>query len=190
MCYSKNKDITLLDEPLQGRLHMRFFLSIVFYVMFSLAPIQSFADSFKLNEGDIPPDYLGYDSNGEKVRVSDHKGKIVVVTFWATWCPPCLKELPVLERLQRRLGPDLIKVVAVNYKESKKKFRLIKDAFTDSSITLTHDKKNRIGKKYGVDAIPHLIIIGKDGKISYQARGYGEGSIDMLVEKINQHLKT
>jgi hypothetical protein len=41
-----------------------------------------------------------------------------------------------------------------------------------------------------VDTIPHLIIIGKDGKISYQARGYGEGSIDMLVEKINQHLKT
>ena len=92
---------------------MRFFLSIVIYVMFLFAPIQSFADSFKLNKGDIPPDYLGYDSSGEKVWVSDHKGKIVVVTFWATWCPPCLKELPVLERLQRRLGPDLIKVVGV-----------------------------------------------------------------------------
>ena len=169
---------------------MRIFLTSFFYVMFLIAPVQSFADSFKLNKGDTPPDYLGYDSNGKKVWVRDHKGKIVVVTFWATWCPPCLKELTVLARLQRRLGPDVIKVVAVNYKESKRKFRLIKKAFTDSPITLTHDKKNSIGKKYGVDAIPHLIIIGKDGKISYQARGYGEGSIDMLVEIINQHLQT
>ena len=114
----------------------------------------------------------------------------MVVTFWATWCPPCLKELPVLERLQRRLGPDLIRVIAVNHRESKKKFRLIKKAFNDSPITLTYDKGNRISKKYGIKAIPHLVIIGKDGKISYQVRGYGEDSIDMLVEEINQHLQT
>ncbi|MFM1571556.1 MAG: TlpA family protein disulfide reductase [Porticoccaceae bacterium] len=169
---------------------MRIIVSSLFYLCFSFTPIESVADAFKLKVGDIPPDYLGLDSSAEKVLLSDNKGKIVVVTFWATWCPPCLKELPVLERLQRRLGPDLIRVIAVNHRESKKKFRLIKKAFNGSPITLTYDRGNRISKKYGVEAIPHLIIIGKDGKISYQARGYGESSIDMLVEKINQHLQT
>ena len=169
---------------------MRIIVSSLFYLYFLFTPIEPVADTFRHNVGDIPPDYLGFDSSGDKVLVSDNKGKIVVVTCWATWCPPCLKELPVLERLQRHLGPDLIRVIAVNHRESKKKFRLIKEAFIDSPITLTYDKGNRISKKYGVKAIPHLVIIGKDGKVSYQVRGYGEDSIDMLVEKINQHLET
>ena len=161
---------------------MRIIVLSLFYLYFLFTPIEPVADTFRHNVGDKPPDYT--------LSKADAAGKVVVVDAYATWCPPCLKELPVLERLQRHLGPDLIRVIAVNHRESKKKFRLIKEAFNDSPITLTYDKGNRIAKKYGVKAIPHLVIIGKDGKVSYQVRGYGEDSIDMLVEKINQHLQT
>ena len=148
------------------------------------------ASDLKLKVGDIPPDYLGKDQEGNKVLVSENQGKIVVISFWASWCGPCREEIPLLDRIQRQLGTETIQVVAINHKESKSKYRRVSKAFNASEITLTHDKRGSIGKKYGVTAIPHLIIVGKDGKIAYQSRGYGKGSVNNIVKVINQHLES
>lgn len=70
--------------------------------------------------GEKPYDRVGRDDEGKVVRVSDFKGRVVIVTFWATWCGPCMKELPVLSGIQKRAGTEQLQVIAVNYKESKR----------------------------------------------------------------------
>ena len=60
------------------------------------------AENFHI--GDRPPNYLGQDYEGRPVRLSDDPGKVTVITFWATWCGPCLEEQPVLEAIQESAG--------------------------------------------------------------------------------------
>jgi thiol-disulfide isomerase/thioredoxin len=143
-----------------------------------------------LELGDSPPNYLGKDSDGEDVTLENHKGKIVVISFWASWCSPCLKELPILENIQNKVGTDKIKVIAINFKEDRKKFRKIKKLLSSLNLTLTHDKRGTIGKKYGVEAIPNLFIIGKNGQLVFHNVGYGDSSIDKIVKVINQQLSS
>src|SRR5450830_565593 len=64
--------------------------------------------------GSPPPDNLGVDQKGEGVLVSAFTGKVVVITFWATWCPYCIQELPVLHNIQTKVGRDQLQVIAVN----------------------------------------------------------------------------
>jgi len=144
----------------------------------------------KLEIGDIPPNYLGKDSDGEQVNLEDNKGKVVIISFWASWCSPCLKELPILENIQNKLGKDKVKVVAVNYKESRKQYRHIKKKLSDLELTLTHDKHGSLGNKFGVEGIPHLFIVGKNGELVYQSVGYGDSSIKKIVKALNKELSS
>jgi len=160
-------------------------LLIVTLLTFS---VTSAADEFKLGVGDTVPPFLGKDTNGEEVNVPDFAGKIVVISFWASWCEPCLKELPILENIQNHLGKGKVEVVAVNYKEDSRQFHKIKKKLADLNLTLTHDRRGSISKKYGVEAIPHLFVLDKMGKLAYQHRGYSEETVEKVVEILNEEL--
>ncbi len=140
--------------------------------------------------GDIPPNYLGKDSDGNEVNLENHKGKIVVISFWASWCSPCLKELPILEKIQNKVGTDKVKVIAINFKESRKQYKQIKKALSNLKLTLTHDKRGSIGRKFGVESIPNLFIIGKDGKLVFHNVGYGKSSVGKIVNVLNKQLSS
>ena len=99
-----------------------------------------------------------------------------------------LKELTVLENIQEKLGDDKIKVIAINYKESRKQFRHIKKQLASLSLTLTHDKRGNIGNKFGVKGIPNLFIVGKNGLLVYHSVGYGKSSIDKIVKVLNEQI--
>lgn len=161
---------------------------LIFVLSLSLS---SFAHAeYKLTRGDIAPDYLGKNVAGEEIYVSQNKGKVTVISFWASWCPPCRKEIPVLDQIQTYVGNDRLQVVAVNYKEDRGTFRKLVKAFKTSSVTLTHDKRGSIGKKYGVEGIPHLIIVDKEGKVVYQTKGYGESSFKRIARAITKQLES
>jgi len=138
----------------------------------------------KPKPGDVPPTYLGKSLEGKDVNLTDLTGKAVVVSFWASWCTYCLKELPILHAIQTK-APEHVKVVAVNL-EDRKKFEAMARGFESIGMQVTHDPDRKSRKSYGVDGIPHLVIIGKDGTIDSVFRGYGEESLDKIVQSINR----
>lgn len=75
-------------------------------ILYVIAILLSFSLKAEIMVGEIPPSYLGKNRSGIEVQLSEMKGKVVVATFWATWCPPCLKEIPILEGIQRQVGKD------------------------------------------------------------------------------------
>jgi thiol-disulfide isomerase/thioredoxin len=141
-----------------------------------------------LNPGDAPPERIGRGEDGKTILMSALKGRVVIVTFWASWCAPCRKEILALEALQRHLSADKLLVLAVNWQEDDDAYRAIKRTLKDFQLTLTHDGHGELGRKFGVNSIPHMFIIGKDGRIAYEHSGYGEGSIPVLVDDINAAL--
>jgi thiol-disulfide isomerase/thioredoxin len=138
--------------------------------------------------GDVPPDHLGHDFNDQPVSAADHKGRVLVVTFWATWCPPCRLEMSVLEKLQRAAGAEALRVVAVNFKEDSQTWRTIKRQLAPFAIEVTRDKDLNVQKSYGVKGIPHMFMINKAGRIAHIHVGYGEKQLDTLVRQINELL--
>ena len=154
-------------------------------VVLGLALAASCARAGELKVGDLPPDELGRDASGTRVHLSEYRGKLVIVSFWASWCGPCRKELPVLAAIQQQATREKIAVFAVNWQEGEDQFRAIRRALKDTGLTLVSDESGHFGRKYGVKGIPHMVIIGRDGRIAAVHVGYGEGEIPVLVDEIN-----
>ncbi|WP_431101042.1 TlpA family protein disulfide reductase [Roseateles noduli] len=139
-----------------------------------------------LKRGDLAPERLGRTLDGDELNLAKHRGQIVVVTFWATWCPYCLKELPQLESLQG-VAKERLRVIAVNT-EDKKVFRRVAGIMKDFKLQLVNDADKSAQRAYGVNALPHLFIIDRDGRIAAMHRGYGEDSLERILEEINVQL--
>jgi thiol-disulfide isomerase/thioredoxin len=143
----------------------------------------------KLKVGDLPPDRLGKATSGEAIRLSAYRGQIVIVSFWASWCGPCRKELPMLVGLQKAAKTNTLTVVSVNWRESAEQFRQIRKALKDTlesgALTLVSDTSGAIGSRYGVQAIPHMVVIGRDGRIAAIHIGYAEDALPGLIDEIN-----
>lgn len=137
--------------------------------------------------GDVPPPRLGITRDGDPVETTQFTGKVLVVTFWASWCGPCLQELPMLEGIQRVAGKDRVQVVAVNIEE-RDTFRRVHSRLSTLSLLLAHDYNKASREAYGVKGIPHMLIIGRDGRVLKMHRGYGEKSLDAIIAEINAAL--
>ena len=136
--------------------------------------------------GDVAPVSLGVDRDGNPVDLGQAKDRVQIVTFWATWCGPCQKELPILEGIQR-VAKDRVRVVAVNI-EDRAKFRKVASTLKSLTLTVAHDDRADAREAYGVHGIPHLVIIGRDGKIIAVHRGYSEAGVDGIIAEINRAL--
>lgn len=142
----------------------------------------------ELAVGSVPEDLLGKDTAGNLVRISDHHGKVVIVSFWASWCGPCKKELPVLAGVVKRVGPDHLQVIAINFHDETAPFKYVANALKDYPITILRDANGKASRKFEVKAIPRMIIIGRDGKVAADHTGYGEDMIPELVDQLNKLL--
>lgn len=138
--------------------------------------------------GDVPPDFVGLDAEGNRVLVSAFRGKVVALVFWASWCGQCRSELPLLEKLQQGVGRDHLEVIAVNYKESLRDYRRLRRNLK-YTMTMTHDPEGEVGATYGVRGVPHLVLVDRSGTIAYVNIGFdSETSPVELTEQFNELL--
>jgi thiol-disulfide isomerase/thioredoxin len=136
--------------------------------------------------GSMAPDFKAHNLlTGEKTPLSSQRGKVVILTFWASWCAPCRRELPNLEKAQRILGKDKLTVFAVSFNDSAAESG-IKKLASEWQINMIEDRNGWIAGHYSISTIPHLFIIGRDGKVLANHTGYGDRSLQELVDDINR----
>ncbi len=112
--------------------------------------------------GSAAPDFTVQDGT-RSVSLHDYKGKVVVLNFWATWCPPCVEEMPSLVDLQRRMG-DRVTVLAVSVDVDGDAFHnFVRDHKVE--LTAVRDADQRSNALYGTYKFPESYVIDRDGKI-------------------------
>src|SRR3546814_12309476 len=116
--------------------------------------------------GDIPPYVLGNDRDGNPVTVSQYRGKVVIGTFWASWCGPCRRELPVLGKVHSIVGRDHLEVIAVNFKEDRRDFNAVIRSNKDIDLAHIRNPRVRNGDSYGVNSLLTLLFVDVDGKVA------------------------
>ena len=140
-----------------------------------------------LKAGDTPPDLLGKDPDFKEVRLSEHRGRIVLVTFWASWCGYCRKELPVLDVRQRAAGDRLV-TVAVNVEDPADVYKAMRRQLKDTPMRFTHDKKGSVAKGWDVRSYPNLFVVDQNGVIESVHIGFGDGSFESILRHVNSLL--
>jgi peroxiredoxin len=171
------------ENAMQLRICLRslaFGLCLAFYSASSASAVP--------NEGDIPPSQVGKTIDGKAVSLNDYSGKVVVLSYWATWCTYCRSELKVLEKLQNLVSNQQLQVIAVNI-ESRDVFRHVLKTLKGFSMLLAYDPGNKCAKAYDVVGLPYMVIVGRDGRVVSVNEGYGEGSLDGIIADVNLALK-
>ena len=130
------------------------------------APTKSITDAVKI----AALDFKLIDLNGKEVSLSDYKGKKVFLNFWASWCPPCISEMPDIEKLYNETKDSDLVILAVNLGEDK---ATVKD-FSDTNkynFKILLDTDQSVGKQYNITAIPTSYFIDKEGNIVSTVKG-------------------
>lgn len=135
-----------------------------------------------------PVDLIGTTPEGEEVRVGEHRGKVLVVSFWASWCGYCRKQFALLDHVQQAVGPERLRVVVVNYQEPASDYRRVRRALRASPVTWTHDRDGALSEAFGVESVPHMFVFDKAGELAAVRRGYSEDGAAGTIELLNELL--
>ena len=166
----------------------RVFVSMALLLALCLGPVQA-AESAVPAIGDLAPTRLGVDRRGDAVDLARYRGKVVVLSFWASWCSPCRRELPALEAIQKTYARyDVLQVVAVNIDEDKNDYRVMLKQMKDFTLLQARDSRGTVQLDYGVRAVPNLWIIDEEGRVVKRHSGYGESSLDAIVADVQSVL--
>jgi len=121
--------------------------------------------------GHLAPDFVLTTLDGREVRLSDYRGHVVFLNFWATWCGPCKVEMPAMERLYREYRRQGFAILAVS---SDPEGAAVTRPFRDSlglSFTIAHDQDAVVMRMYGVRTLPHTFLVDRRGVITHQIFG-------------------
>jgi len=118
------------------------------------------------------PDFELINMDDETVTLSELRGKVVLVNFWATWCPPCIREMPSMERLHQKIDAADFKVLAINQMEDVDQvFAFTGQLEVDPTFDILFDRDSSVSQDYAVRGLPTTFLIDKQGKVRYRAVG-------------------
>ncbi len=129
------------------------------------------------------PDFTLKDADGQPVTLSDLRGQVVMINFWASWCGPCRQEMPLLEQIHQRYTPLGFTLLGINVEENSADGQ----AFLHErpvSFPVLYDPDNGISKLYDVVAMPSTVLIDRQGNIRYLHHGYKPGYENAYQDQI------
>jgi thiol-disulfide isomerase/thioredoxin len=182
-------DQTSKETHLNAILKQRRFQVLALLIL--VAPLQYyFAEreigGTTIRRGSTVPELPAAAASGDDWSPADERGRFVVLSFWASWCGPCKRELPSLDSLLRQLdSTDAVRFYAVNVLESRREA----DAYFASeglSLPILYDTDGRIADAFGVTALPTLILIDREGKVKFVEVGYKPWAINTLAHIVDE----
>jgi peroxiredoxin len=145
-------------------------VAVGFYLVFlrnnqSPTEVQGIRPDFRPRAGNPAPDFTLPTLGGNPVRLSNYRGKVVFLNFWATWCPPCREEMPSMESLYQRLKGQDFEMFAVSI-DTKGADRVQSFVATYGlTFPVLHDPHKKVYRLYGLTGVPETFIINKNGEI-------------------------
>jgi len=146
----------------------------------ALTPLASVADT--------APDFALKSNQGETLRLSDHRGEVILLNFWASWCGPCRQEMPVLDAINKRYSDLGFSVIGVNVdKDSTLADKLLRDI--PVGFPVLYDNLSLVSETYSVDAMPTTVIIDRDGNMRHIHKSYKPGMEREYENQIKELIK-
>lgn len=144
-----------------------------------LSLVCGFLSSFSFAEpsNKEAPDFVLKSNEGKNVRLSELRGDVVMINFWASWCGPCRQEMPVLDELHAKYKDMGFTVLGVNVEQDSSK---AKEMITKNPVgfPILYDTLSEVTEKYGVDSMPMTVLLDSDGNVRYVHKGYKPGYED------------
>lgn len=138
--------------------------------------------------GQMAPDFVLKSSTGENLRLSEYRGDVVMINFWATWCGPCRQEMPLLDELYARYSRVGFSLLGVNIDDdSRRAMQMVEELGVRFPILF--DERKEVSKLYKVDAMPVTILLDREGNIRYVHHGYQPGVEDKYLDQIRSLLR-
>ena len=133
--------------------------------------------------GSVAPDWTLSEPSGKSHTLSEYRGSVVVLDFWATWCGPCAQLMPRMQKLQEKYAERGVRVFGVNAWERADPSTAMSEKRLTYTLLLNGE---RIARSYGVINLPVVYIVGVDGKIIFRHEGVEDKNLGKTIEK---HLK-
>ncbi len=161
----------------------------VLLVVFALALWGCAREEKPALEGNAAPDFTLNNLAGQEVKLADLRGKVVLVNFWATWCPPCREEIPSMERLNKAMAGKPFQMLAISIDEGGK--GAVEGFFNKAGVALPTllDPGQKTGKRYGITGVPETFIVDKKGVILKKVVGPIDWGDPMVIGCLENAMK-
>lgn len=138
--------------------------------------------------GQVAPDFVLKSATGENLRLSEYRGDVVMINFWATWCGPCRQEMPLLNELFNRYQRVGFHLLGVNIDDdSRRAMQMVEDLGV--SFPVLFDETKEVSKLYQVEAMPVTVIVDREGVVRYVHHGYKPGYEEHYLTEIRTLLR-
>jgi peroxiredoxin len=162
------------------------FKNLTFGLLVSVIAATSLASSGL--EGRTAPDFALKSSTGENLRLSEYRGEVVMVNFWATWCGPCRQEMPLLDELYQRYQRVGFNLLGVNIDDdSRRAMQMIAELGVNFPVLF--DDRKEVSKLYEVEAMPVTVLIDREGNVRYVHHGYKPGYEEKYLDEVRSLLR-
>jgi peroxiredoxin len=138
--------------------------------------------------GQPAPDFALKSSSGENLRLSEYRGDVVMINFWATWCGPCRQEMPLLDELYSRYQRVGFNLLGVNIDDDSSRAMDMIDEL-GVSFPVLFDSSKEVSRLYQVDAMPVTIIVDRDGNVRHVHQGYKPGYEQQYLDQVRALLR-